>query len=219
MTAEYTTRHNPRARRLILRLDKTGQPVVTVPRFMPNWFVKRFVAAHQAWITKAQRQLRQTQAEVINDDSLTLFGKQYRQVTKPTTDASRVSIKANQLIIAHHTGKTKQQILDQFLKNTATHYIGPRTHQLAKQMGVSFRKITLRAQATRWGSASSTGNLNFNWKLVHFTPKIIDSVIIHELAHLRHHNHSRDFWRFVEQFDPDYRLHRGWLKRQGIGVV
>lgn len=216
---EATIRTNPRARRITLRLDKTGAPVVTVPWFTPKWFVNRFIASQADWITQSQRKLRQAQSQFFSDASVSLFGKSYQLAIKSTTGASSVKIQGKNLAVSLHSGKKTAQVIETFLKNTASHYILPRVHQLAKKMGVDFTRVTLRAQTTRWGSCSSTGSLNFNWKLVHFTPAIIDSVLIHELAHRKHLNHSAEFWRFVEQFDAQYRVHRGWLKRQGIGVV
>lgn len=216
---EAKIRTNPRARRLTLRLDTSGQPVVTVPRFTPKWFVTRFVNSQQDWIATQQARLKQTQDVFSTKTTVSVFGKTYQKVVRPTMSSSKVIIQQDSLIISVHTGKKTSEVLNAFLKNTASHYIVPRTHLLAKKMRVDFTKITLRAQSTRWGSCSSTGSLNFNWKLVHFTPEIIDSVIIHELAHRKHLNHSKDFWNFVEQFDPEYRLHRGWLKRQGISMV
>ena len=85
-------------------------------------------------------------------------------------------------------------------------------------MQTSYNKITLRRQKTRWGSCSSKKNLNFNWQLVYFEPKIIDYVIIHELAHLTHMNHSKNFWQLVEKYDPEYKKHVGWLKRNGLNL-
>ena len=149
-----------------------------------------------------------------------LFGKLYDRETRSSDQPSVVKIKGKTVITFLHGGsqQTAEAILDKFLKNTASYYLVPRLHQLAKKMKISFKKVTLRAQTTRWGSCSSAGNLNFNWKLVHFPPAVIDYVIVHELAHRKHMDHSADFWQFVEQFLPDYRLQRGWLKRQGVGV-
>lgn len=108
--------------------------------------------------------------------------------------------------------------LEQFLKNTASHYIIARTHALKETMQVSFNKITLKKQKTRWGSCSSKKNLNFNWQLVYFEPNIIDYVIIHELAHLVHMNHSKQFWNMVARFDPNYKKHVQWLQKNGLNL-
>lgn len=216
---EAKIRTNPRARRLTLRLDTSGQPVVTVPRFTPKWVVNQFLQAQKDWIAQHQAKLSQKKSIFVSETEVSIFGTPYQRENRPTSGASKVSISDNTVIVAVHTGKKPADVLNTFLKNTASHYIVPRTHELAQKMGVDFTTITLRAQSTRWGSCSSRGSLNFNWKLVHFAPNIIDSVIVHELAHRKHLDHSKDFWQFVEKFDPDYRLHRGWLKRQGIGVV
>ena len=90
-----------------------------------------------------------------------------------------------------------------------------RTAYFAKRMGVTYNRITIREQKTRWGSCSSAGNLNFNWRLVLAPREVLDYVVIHELAHRREMNHSAAFWRIVEAEMPDYRKYRDWLKKNG----
>lgn len=87
-----------------------------------------------------------------------------------------------------------------------------RTAYFAKRMGVDYGRITIREQKTRWGSCSSKGNLNFNWKLVLLAPELLDYVVVHELAHRREMNHSKNFWRIVEAELTDYRERRRRLK-------
>lgn len=85
----------------------------------------------------------------------------------------------------------------------------------ARQMQVSYGTITIREQKTRWGSCSSRGNLNFNWRLILAPEPVLDYVVIHELAHRKEMNHSAGFWGIVEEMMPDYRQYRGWLKQYG----
>lgn len=87
-----------------------------------------------------------------------------------------------------------------------------RIQYYAKIMGVTYGKVTLREQKTRWGSCSSKGNLNFNWKLALMPDEILDYVVVHELAHRMEMNHSDKFWKIVENVLPDYRERRKWLK-------
>lgn len=87
-----------------------------------------------------------------------------------------------------------------------------RTAYFALRMGVDYGWITIREQKTRWGSCSSKGNLNFNWKLVLLAPELLDYVVVHELAHRREMNHSKNFWRIVEAELTDYRERRRRLK-------
>lgn len=90
-----------------------------------------------------------------------------------------------------------------------------RATYFAKRMGVTYNRITIREQKTRWGSCSSAGNLNFNWKLVLMPPELLDYVVVHELAHRREMNHSPRFWAVVEKELPDYRERREKLKKYG----
>lgn len=83
--------------------------------------------------------------------------------------------------------------------------IPERVEYYARIMGVTYGKITIREQKTRWGSCSSRGNLNFNWKLVLMPEGALDYVVVHELAHRKEMNHSKTFWKIVENTLPDYR--------------
>lgn len=100
-------------------------------------------------------------------------------------------------------------------KKEAKKRIPERIAYYAKLMGVSYGRIAVREQKTRWGSCSAAGNLNFNWKLILMPPEILDYVVVHELAHRKELNHSKAFWSVVEQILPDYKERRRWLKTEG----
>ena len=97
----------------------------------------------------------------------------------------------------------------------AAQMLAEKTAHFAKEMGVTYGRITIREQKTRWGSASSRGNLNFNWKLVLMPQALLDYVVVHELAHRKEMNHSARFWAIVEQELPDYQKRRNELKKLG----
>ena len=98
------------------------------------------------------------------------------------------------------------------LKKQARKYIPVRVAYYAAQIPVSYGRIAIRCQKTRWGSCSQKGNLNFNCLLMKLPPEIIDYVVVHELCHRLQMNHSRQFWAEVEKILPDYRKRRKWLK-------
>ncbi len=85
----------------------------------------------------------------------------------------------------------------------------------AAAIGASFKRIAIRDQRTRWGSCSTTGTLSFNWRLALAPPGVLDYIVVHEVCHLREHNHSPRFWALVAERRPDHRLHADWLRRHG----
>ncbi|MCC8045095.1 MAG: M48 family metallopeptidase [Clostridiales bacterium] len=98
----------------------------------------------------------------------------------------------------------------------AVSQIPKRVAYYAARMGVTYGRITIREQKTRWGSCSSAGNLNFNWKLMLLPPELLDYVVVHELAHRKEMNHSPQFWAIVEKEMPDYRERRRRLKEVNL---
>ncbi len=78
------------------------------------------------------------------------------------------------------------------------------------------RKIRIKDQKTRWGSCSSLNNLNFSWRLIMAPPEVLDYVVVHELCHLTHMNHSKDFWGMVARIMPGYQESKRWLKENGM---
>lgn len=101
------------------------------------------------------------------------------------------------------------------LADQALQVIPERVRYYAPLVGVTYGRITIRNQRTRWGSCSSKGNLNFNCLLMLMPPEILDYVVVHELAHRKEMNHSPAFWAIVESVLPDYRERRQWLKEHG----
>lgn len=104
------------------------------------------------------------------------------------------------------------------LSRQAAQYIPPRVAMYAERIGVSYGRITIRHQRTRWGSCSTKGNLNFNCLLMLTPPEVIDYVIVHELCHRKEMNHSARFWALVASLLPNYTEQKRWLREHG-GVI
>lgn len=82
-------------------------------------------------------------------------------------------------------------------------------------LGVSYGRVTVRCQKSKWGSCTNNGNLNFNCLLMLAPDEVLDYVIVHELCHIKHHDHSKAFWAEVAGVLPDYKARRAWLKKNG----
>lgn len=105
--------------------------------------------------------------------------------------------------------------LEAIYREAAKEYFPKRVSYFSHVLGVSYGKITIRDQKTRWGSCSSKGNLSFNWRLILAPPNILDYVVVHELCHRKEMNHSPRFWALVESVMPEYKEYRKWLKENG----
>ncbi len=149
--------------------------------------------------------------------SVSLLGKSYNVVLyKNSFNKSKVVLGSDDIFILPTTGKFNlEEVLSKFLILYSKKYIINRVKYLSNTYGFKYNKIAIRDQRTRWGSCSSRGNLNFNWRLILADPKILDYVIIHELAHTVHMNHSKNFWGMVESIMPEYKVIKKWLRDNG----
>ncbi len=105
--------------------------------------------------------------------------------------------------------------LEHRYREAARDYFAARVRFYHQATGGSYRRITIRDQRSRWGSCSSTGTLSFNYRLMFAPPKVLDYVVVHELCHLTHMDHSKDFWNMVASVMPDYKIYQKWLREHG----
>ena len=129
--------------------------------------------------------------------------QQEKQLNKPVSD----------LTDAQRNALTQRYIA------AAKEYFPKRAAYFHQFTGGTYDRITIRDQKTRWGSCSARGTLSFNWRLMLAPPAILDYVVVHELCHLTHMNHSAAFWQAVESVYPDYRNARKWLKEHGQELI
>lgn len=106
----------------------------------------------------------------------------------------------------------KREQLEKWYRKEALAVFTEKADVYAGCLKVSFNKIRIKDQKSRWGSCSSKGNLNFNWRILMAPEPVCDYVIIHELCHLIHMNHSADFWKQVESICPQYKQYKNWLR-------
>lgn len=171
------------------------------------------------------RSKRKTVAVQVNTDSTVTMRVPYRIANK---DIERILkekepwIRKHQADIARRQeeceAKGESKITDSELRelaDKALKYIPERVAFYAPIVGVSYGRITIRNQKTRWGSCSCKGNLNFNCLLMLAPPEVIDYVVVHELCHRKEMNHSTAFWNEVAKVLPDYKMPKKWLKNEG----
>ena len=177
------------------------------------------------YITKIKQSNRKTIAfEIKEAGVLTVRAPFYMTRGEILTEISR-----HQAWIDSHMEKAAYQEQETSTKfsqkeirqmaDAAAGLIPPKVERYAQLLGVSYGRITIRSQRTRWGSCSSKGNLNFNCLLTQVPEQVMDYVIVHELCHRIEMNHSKQFWKLVEQMMPDYKTRRKWLKDNGNFLI
>lgn len=114
---------------------------------------------------------------------------------------------------------TQRAALTRRYIDAAKEYFPKRVAYFHQFTGGTYSRITIRDQKTRWGSCSSKGTLSFNWRLMLAPPAILDYVVVHELCHLKHMDHSPAFWQAVGEVFPDYASARKWLRKHGQELV
>lgn len=116
----------------------------------------------------------------------------------------------------HASAAQIERAVQIWLMQQASQLFTLRLNHFAPQLNVRWNKLSLSSATTRWGSASISGAIRLNWRLMHFKPEVIDYVVVHELSHLRVMNHSPRFWATVHEVMPDYRVYRNQLKSEAI---
>lgn len=115
-----------------------------------------------------------------------------------------------------HLSESQKEALEKRYRSLARECITRRASYYATQLGVTYSSIRIAEQKTRWGSCSSRGTLSFHWRLILAPPAVMDYVVVHEVCHLIHLDHSPDFWAEVESLMPDYKVYKTWLRKNGL---
>ncbi|MED5509402.1 MAG: SprT family zinc-dependent metalloprotease [Pseudomonadota bacterium] len=199
---------------------RNGEVKLRIPARLPLHHAENFVNEKSHWIQQkllAHPPVAPKQFE--NGENLLYLGQTYRLAVIAAQSRNQIRLE-DDLFRLEHRGKQvsdkalKRQI-ESWYKQQATRWLTARCEQLAVQTGLKPNDIEVKTYRARWGSCTVSGKVQLNWKLIMAAPDIIDYVIIHELCHLRQHNHSPAFWQLVKQFDPAFTQHRAWLKRDG----
>jgi predicted metal-dependent hydrolase len=205
----------PRARRYILRIRPDGSLRVTVPRWGSKREARDFVARQRRWIERERQRVLQEHGsrEWQNGSEIWLRGERVRVTVDRNADG--LTILYGDRRVAARSGADVRAAIELDLRQLARDELELRLRELAAQHDLRPGRVSIRNQRSRWGSCAREGNIALNFRLVQMPPAIRDYVLLHELMHLRQQNHSRRFWRLVEQVCPDFKEAERWLRVQG----
>ncbi len=185
--------------------------------------IERFVIEKTPWIQKRLEHNRRHREKFPpmtckEGDSILYLGQDYR-LTLLKEKKQKVWLDQNQLCLSLKQDSAPKEtvikLLHQWFKAQATDILQDRVDLYAPLIPKPFKGIRFRRMKSRWGSCSYHGELCFNWLLIMAPIEVVDYVVIHELCHLVHHNHSQKFWNLVHTYMPDYKQHKEWLKQHG----
>jgi predicted metal-dependent hydrolase len=210
---EVTTRLNPRARRLIVKVHpSTGEITVVAPSKRAMSHALDFARGESDWIAKKLARVPQPVAFDIGAE-IPLRGRMMR-IEAGAHGPAPVWIEGAVVRVSGRPEHAPRRIRD-FLKREARQRLGERTAYFSQFVTQKPKRIVIRDTASRWGSCSATRVLSYSWRLIFAPDDVLDYVVAHEVAHLVEMNHGARFWRLVGEMMPGYERHQGWLSSHG----
>ncbi|MFA5882011.1 MAG: SprT family zinc-dependent metalloprotease, partial [Eubacteriales bacterium] len=173
-----------------------------------------------------QKKRKPRETEFVDGENLKFQGDDFLlQVLEYDGKTTKAALKGDRFVVHLNRGllldtrrEEVQAKLEQLYRDKAREAVLERLEYFKSKLGVDYNGLRIKDQKTRWGSCSKNGNLNFNWKIVIAPSDIIDYIVVHELCHLLHMNHSKEFWETVASQIPGYKDKKRWLKENGPGL-
>jgi predicted metal-dependent hydrolase len=208
-----------------IKIEPPGKITAMVPLRTSQKVILESVKSKAPWIIKkldyinSSPQFQVLPKEYRNGEVFLFLGKEYPLVVE--VDSSRTTMRA-EIVEGNLKVQTPvddkeaiKMLVEKWYRHVAKNVFNMRIKLYQPYIPVVPNRVVIKEQKSRWGSCSSKNNLNFNYRAVMAPLSVIDYLIVHEMCHLVHLNHSPDFWRLVESILPEYRHHREWLKQNG----
>lgn len=211
-------------RTLAIHVRPPGNVMVFSPQGIPAYEIRSRVRSKGIWILKKLEEVKLLDPEKYkkrfkNGESFLFLGKNYDlKIISNGRKIPRVFFSNNLFYL--ETGvfgkESLRKAMEKWYREKAEIIINDRVEIYSGRIGKSCRSARVKEQKRRWGSCTAKGNLYFNWRLAMAPPGIIDYVVVHEMSHLVHADHSERFWDKVGSILPDYKKRRKWLKENGM---
>ena len=208
-----------------IKVTVDGNVIVAAPSRCSEATLEAILHKKATWIIakinemKSKRQLLASR-EYENGESLKLLGKDY-SLQVIYGDYKKCTAKFNNMLftlllndnmVVEKRKIAAKETLTKLYREIAKVLLKERTDYYSKLYNFHPARITIKEQKSVWGSCSSIGNINYNWKIIMSSLAVVDYIVVHELCHLVHHNHSTEYWRLVESILPKYKECQNWLK-------
>jgi len=203
----------PNAKRMKLRVSASREVTLVLPKRISLKKGLVFLEQEKLWIAE---QVAKIQPSIAFEDGviIPIQGKNY-QIFHAPNRRGLVWVEGEKMIVAGKSEHVSRRVKNWILQEVKS-VISEKAYAFAEEIQVEVRRIAIKDQKSRWGSCSSRGNLNFSWRLLLMPEGVLDYVVAHEVAHLRHMNHSPEFWALVQKMHPEMEQSKQWLKQKGV---
>lgn len=220
----YLVERGRRHKTVAIAVDPQRGVRVRAPKYTPIAKLDDIVRRKAKWIVDRRRRHEDlppqpTPREFVNGETFLYAGKQYRLKLMPREQRQRERVRLVGARLYVHAGEHVRSSLITWYRERAQERLDTRVPVWADRLGVCPTCVLVREQRTRWGSADAKGNLRFNWRIVQASTRLLDYVVAHELVHLVHPDHTRDFWVTLGRLMPDYEARREKLRLIGRAMV
>jgi len=216
-----TVRRTAQSKSMRATVAPNGSLRISVPSYAPLFMVRRMIAGARPEL----RRLLETRPALLLHDGMPI-GKSHSLLLRTGT-ATTIRRAGQQLVVTIPTDESANDPelvravrghMQTILRREAKHYLPRRIEHIAKTYDLKFSSLRFSHASSRWGSCNQKKAISLNIGLMNLPFELIDYVLVHELAHTKHLNHSASFWNEVERADPDYKLHRKQLKGYSPGI-
>jgi hypothetical protein len=207
-----------------IKIEK-GKCYISVPKTLNLKEIQKIINNKYTWISKNITRQRLMPSKIVkkfeNKDKILYLGKKVKLAIKKGS-CSKIELIDGNLFIEHRYFSTKsngiyaknktKEIIEDWYKKEALKLFTKKTHKITNELNLIVNEIFVKKYKRTWGKCSYNGNIFYNWQLIQANETIIDYVIAHEVCHLIHMNHSKDFWNSVKILDNNYKQNIEWLK-------
>ncbi len=190
--------------------------IVRAPMRTPLYYIRNFVDKSLPWIKKQKARANKLNdtykpKQFIEGEGFLHLGNTYKLML---SDQKQITLNDRLIYPRADLSRAKERMIEWY-KAQALRDISERVSRYSRITSWKCKSVKISNAKKRWGSCSPSGTLNFSWRLIMAPPEIVDYIVVHELAHLRHHNHSARYWNTVRVILPDYKERDKWLKENG----
>jgi len=201
-----------------LEIKADGRLVVRAPFLTSKKIILKALNEKSSWIVEKQqamlKKLKENSPKAYNAGEILLF-RGNSIVLEYAEHIDEIELREITLIVPEKSHVDVKRAVEWWYRMQATQDINIWLEHYAKSDGFKFRTAKLSNASTRWGSCGPNNTLNFSWRLVMAPPEVLNYVVVHELCHTVHHDHTAAFWQKVAKVMPDYEVHKHWLKENG----